>query len=253
MAEPAHPCQWISLSDALRAFVYPTGPHQSQAHIRPLHWYAACRLVVEGGFHPDEITPRPPFAVSGRGRRLLLTLNPDRGGSGERTILGGLKTKDVDVAVAKPEVGPCLVVSIKGTLKAFRNLTNRMEEAVGDCTNLHIAYPNLVYGFFHVLRANKEGPCRDEDLGLLTRDRHGRVATSDVALRMDGGVAEPIRRYHRVLRGLTGRLGIRNDFTRYEALALAMVHPSTASIASDWPPNGSPLRFGDFFRRIYRE
>ena len=58
-------------------------------------------------------------------------------------MLGGLKTKDVDVVVSKPGIGPCVAVSIKGTLNAFRNLTNRMEEAVGDCTNLHISYPNL--------------------------------------------------------------------------------------------------------------
>ena len=30
-------------------------------HIKPLHWYIACRLVLEGGFNPDHITPRPPF------------------------------------------------------------------------------------------------------------------------------------------------------------------------------------------------
>ena len=26
---------------------------QSQEHIKPLHWHIACRLVIEGGFHPD--------------------------------------------------------------------------------------------------------------------------------------------------------------------------------------------------------
>jgi hypothetical protein len=33
-----------------------------------------------------------------------------------------------------------------------------MEEAVGDCTNLHITYPALVYAYLTVLRANQEGP-----------------------------------------------------------------------------------------------
>lgn len=28
------------------------------------------------------------------------------------------------------------------------------EEVVGDCTNIHIAYPAPVYGFMHVIRAN---------------------------------------------------------------------------------------------------
>lgn len=77
----------------------------------------------------------------------MLVHDPERAAGGELTVLGGLKTKDVDVVVTKPAIGPCIAVSIKGTLNAFRNLTNRMEEAVGDCTNLHISYPNLVYGF----------------------------------------------------------------------------------------------------------
>ena len=67
----------------------------------PLHWYVACRLVVEGGFHPDEITPRPAFVVERRGGTPLLIHAPETGGGGERTILGGLKTKDMDVTVAK--------------------------------------------------------------------------------------------------------------------------------------------------------
>lgn len=60
--------------------------------------------------------------------------------------------------VAINGIGPYIAVSMKGTLNAFRNLTNRMEEAVGDCTNLHITYPGLVYAFLTVLRANQEGP-----------------------------------------------------------------------------------------------
>ncbi len=82
-------------------------------------------------------------------------------------MLGGLKT---DVVVSKPGIGPCVAVSIKGTLSAFRNLTNRMEEAVGDCTNLHISYPNLVYGFLHVIRANPEGPLAVEAAHFLKAD-----------------------------------------------------------------------------------
>src|SRR5437762_3146836 len=74
---------------------------------------------------------------------------------GEQTILGGLKTKNVDVVICLTGIGPCLAVSVKGTMNAFRNLTNRMEEAAGDCTNLHISYPTLVYGFLHVMRATR--------------------------------------------------------------------------------------------------
>jgi hypothetical protein len=55
---PANACQWLTLHDALRAFVNPDGIHQSQEHIRPLHWHVACRLVIEGGFRPEPCAQR---------------------------------------------------------------------------------------------------------------------------------------------------------------------------------------------------
>ena len=45
-------CRWLTLAEALKGFAMPSGRTQSQAHIRPLHWYVACRLVLEGGFSP---------------------------------------------------------------------------------------------------------------------------------------------------------------------------------------------------------
>ncbi len=92
-------CEWTSLRSALAHFVRYRGKTQSQQHIRPIHWYVASRLVVEGGFHPDEIVPRPPFRVRGSRSRQALVHDPALGGTGERTVYGGLKTKDVDVVV----------------------------------------------------------------------------------------------------------------------------------------------------------
>lgn len=235
-------CQWIALDQALSAFASSGQPTQSQRHIKPLHWYVACRLVIEGGFAPDEIVPRPPFSIRSprRGRTLRLEYDPTRGGTGESTILGGLKAKDIDVVVSKPGIGPCLAVSVKGTLNAFRNLTNRMEEAVGDCTNLHIAYPNLVYGFLHVLRANREGE----------------AVTSDVSVGADGNPVDAVVRYENVLSNLSGRRGVRDDVTRYESLALALVEPAEPPNSAgllDWPSEPSPLRLESFFDRLYRE
>lgn len=148
---PDNACQWLGRTTALRTFAAYTGQTQSQAHIKPLHWYVACRLVVEGGFRPEEITPRPPFrALRRQGWELIY--DPKVAGGGEATILGGLKTKNVDVVVTKDGIGPAVAVSCKGAIGAFRNLTNRMEEAVGDCTNLHITYPALVTGYLFVMR-----------------------------------------------------------------------------------------------------
>lgn len=256
MTKDANRCRWLTLAVALKGFAMPSGRTQSQAHIRPLHWYVACRLVVEGGFLPEEVTPRPPFEVqkqSLRDKRLVLTHKPNTGGAGELTILGGLKTKDVDVVVTKPQIGPCIAVSVKGTLNAFRNLTNRMEEAIGDCANLHISYPNLVYGFLHVLRANREGPRAAADAAFLQADREGKVVANDISLRPDGRPTDSIVRYHDVLLGLAGRDGIRADITRYESLAVALVSPDALSILDAWPADDSPLRIEKFFERLYRE
>jgi hypothetical protein len=149
-------CRWTTEGDALAAFAGFTGKIESASHIKPLHWYVASRLVVEGGFNPDDITPRPPFRItnrSGGAARLHLDTTLARGG--ERTILGGLKTKNVDVVVTREGIGPVLAVSCKGVTGAFRNLTNRMEETIGECTNLHITYPALVLGYLVLLRANR--------------------------------------------------------------------------------------------------
>ena len=251
-------CEWVSLRAALAHFVTFRGSTQSQRHIKPLHWYVACRLVVEGGFDPDEIVPRPPFRVERKGARSALFHDPSRGGAGERTVYGGLKTKNVDVVVTKDGIGPVLAVSCKGAIGAFRNLTNRMEEAVGDCTNLHIAYPPLVCGYLFVMRAN-----RAEELGRSLGERGAEqegsireLAENDVAVDSDGRPVESVRRFHNALRELADRRGIRNDVSRYEAIALALASTRvahTGTIIDEFPASGSALRFDRFFGALYRQ
>ena len=92
-------CEWITLRDALRHFATYDGPTQSQQHIKPLHWYVTCRLVLEGGFHPDELTPRPPFTV--HDRRLSEPHQP-YGGNHRRMHES-----------AHPVPGPCLRVLLR--------------------------------------------------------------------------------------------------------------------------------------------
>jgi len=60
------------------------------------------------------------------GKAPILEFDPLLAGGGERTVLGGLKTKNVDVVVTREGIGPVLAVSCK-----VRNLTNRMEETIG--------------------------------------------------------------------------------------------------------------------------
>lgn len=259
-------CQWIRAHDALQHFGTYASSTQNQQHIKPLHWYVACRLVLEGGFHPDEINPHPPFAVTKGRRGKLLVYDPQSATGTESTILGGLKTKNVDVVVTKYGLGPVLAVSCKGTIGAFRNLTNRMEEAVGDCTNLHITYPALVCGFMAVMRANQyeEGAAEAaeeeaaEDAVQAIESESAppsrQLKANDIAIQKGGDVVESIIRYHAALRELTGRRGIRNDVSRYEGVALALVEsnsPTPGKILPNFPKDDSPLRIEHFFDTLY--
>ena len=67
MIKHAEPCAWVSLEMALKAFVLDSAGLLSSLHIKPLHWYETCRLVIAGGLRPDEITPRPPFMIGDSG------------------------------------------------------------------------------------------------------------------------------------------------------------------------------------------
>ena len=225
---------------AFRHFAEFEGRTQSQMHIRPLHEYVTCRLVLEGGFHPFELTPRPPLRVETTGRRHRLAYDPEATTVSEATILGGLKTKDVDIVAVKEGIGPVLAVSCKGMTGAVRNLTNRLEETIGECTNIHIAYPTLVFGYLFLIRANREG---------------NQVARTDVVIDGDGNPVEGVVRFHQALSAMTGRLGLRNDASRYEAIAMALVEVSPDSVGeltAAFPPGDSPIHFDQFFRTMYR-
>jgi hypothetical protein len=231
---------YLALTPALKIFVTNLA-WQSQAHIKPLHQHFALRLVLEGGFLPEEVTPHPPLRIDAKKGEDVLVFDPDAANEAEQTILGGLKTKSVDVVVTKPNIGPVIGISVKGTLNAFRNLTNRMEEAAGDATNLHIMYPGLVYGFFHVLKANRAG-----SPGL---------SVNDVAIGSDGTVVPSIARYHDVLLGLTGRLLVRNELSKYEAVSLAMIDPVAGPhghLSQSFPPAETVLRAEHFFPALLK-
>ena len=248
-------CRLVSGLEALEHFATFTGTTQSQQHIKPLHWYVACRLVLEGGFRPEEITPHPPFRSVGSGAGMRLVYDESVATNAERTILGGLKTKNVDVVVTKDGIGPVVAISVKGTVGAFRNLTNRMEEAVGDCTNLHITYPALVTGFMTVLRANRMVA---QAAGALPAEGDAAaraIMQNDVAIDAGGTPVETIIRYHNALRELSGRRGIRDDVSSYEAVSLALVMSNAGvpgTLEPVFPTEDSPIHPEGFFPAIYR-
>ena len=248
-------CRWVNQADALEHFVLYDGPTQSQQHIKPLHWYVACRLVLEGGFHPDELKPRPPFTVTRRRGQYRVHFDPGVATGGEATVLGGLKTKNVDVVISKDGLGPVLAVSCKGMTGAFRNLTNRMEETIGECTNLHITYPALVFGYLFVIRGN-EAPDPGALANTLVGERPMRpIAPNDIAIVESRRPVESIFRFHSALGALTGRNGIREDASRYEAISLALIDTRDGAVGQpllDFPPPDSPLRLEHFFETLYR-
>lgn len=255
MSKGSGVCCWTTQSQALGAFAGFQGKTQSASHIKPLHWYVASRLVVEGGFDPDDITPRPPFRVLRRsGSAPKLLYDEGSAGGGERTILGGLKTKNVDVVVTRDSIGPVLAVSCKGVTGAFRNLTNRMEETIGECTNLHITYPALVLGYLVLLRANRHIDDLLEDAAAAEGDPGKELAANDIAMTKGGEPVASIMRFHNALRELVGRRGIRNDVSRYEAIGFCMVEMDAATMGAllaNYPEDTSPLRFERFFETLY--
>ena len=235
-------CHWLGTEATFHHLATSEEKTQSQKVVKPLHWYIASRLVIEGGFLPDEIKPHPPFAADRRGKRWLLSFDQSEASGGEATVLGGLKTKDVDIVVQKPGVGPVIAISCKSTGNAFRNLTNRMEEAIGECTNLHMTYAALVVGYFSVLRAHRAGS--DPDL-----------ADDDVAIQEDGSAVDGIVRYHEAFRNLEGRADLRDTISKYEAVALSLLEtrgPNTGRSVESFPPKESPLRVERFLDTIYR-
>jgi hypothetical protein len=195
--------------------------------------------VLEGGFPPEWVSPRPPFS-SKRKNNAVYELEYAEGGGDkvERRILGGIKYKNVDVTAVVNGLGPALGISAKSTGNAFRNLTNRMEEALGECTNIHLMYPGFVFGFLHLIKFNKESEVGNPQ---------------DASFDEDDRPLAPIARYHEVLVALSGRSAITDPGMRYESVSLLVYRcrEGHAEIWPKYPPPNSPVHFSRFFQRLY--
>jgi len=148
-----------------------------------------------------------------------------------------------------------MAISCKGAIGAFCNLTNRIEEAVGDCTNLHITYPAMVTGFLFVLRAHRQDALIAATATQPPAPAAGRaIGQNDIAIQQSGEPVEAIVRFHNALRELTGRRGIRDDVSRYEAVSLVLIDPAGANVGQvlpSYPTSDSPLRLERFFETLY--
>lgn len=121
------------------------------------------------GFETDEVWPRPtrprilprdismllsrlPAALAAQVRERVVAM-PSVAPSDAR-VLGRAYDKQVDVAIARWDRGPELLISTKTMVSAFgKNLGNRFEEAYGDAGNLRSRYPLAAVGYFFVQRS----------------------------------------------------------------------------------------------------
>lgn len=146
------------------------------------------------GFGADEVWPRPqrprilprdlavlleklPPALSSQVRERIESM-PAVAPSDAR-FLGRAYEKQVDVAIARWERGPELLLSTKTQVSSFgKNLSNRFEEAYGDAGNLRSRYPLAAVGFFFlqrstILTAEPEAFERTVDMMRKLRDLDG--------------------------------------------------------------------------------
>jgi hypothetical protein len=80
------------------------------------------------------------------------------------------------------------------------------------------------------------------------------IGQNDIAIQKCGEPVESVVRFHNALRELTGRRGIRNDVSRYEAVSLVLVDPtgtSAVEVIRTYPTDDSLLRFERFFETLY--
>jgi hypothetical protein len=156
----------------------------------------------------------------------------------EQSVLGGMKYKNVDVTVVIPGIGPALGISAKSTGNAFRNLTNRMEEAPGDCVNIHMMYPGFVFGFLHLIKFAKT-----TEVG----------SPNDASFDAQDKPLESIVRYHNALSALTGRATITDPQMRYESVGLLVYRrvDGKAVVWPNFPAMDSPIHYSKFFQKLY--
>jgi hypothetical protein len=121
------------------------------------------------GFETDEVWPRPtrprilprdvsvllsrlPAALAAEVRERVASM-PSVAPNDAR-VLGRAYDKQVDVAIARWDRGPELLISTKTMVSGFgKNLGNRFEEAYGDAGNLRSRYPLAAVGYFFVQRS----------------------------------------------------------------------------------------------------
>jgi hypothetical protein len=82
-----------------------------------------------------------------------------------------------------------------------------------------------------------------------------RIKANDIAINEDGSITDGLIRFHTALSEMTHRRGIRNEISRYESIALALVEPKgehPGAIFEKFPASTSLLHHTQFFSTLYR-
>jgi len=230
----------VSLSEASEELLDGDASTESQAHVKLFHDYVALRLILEGGFLPEEVTPRTPLPCTKETlTKHRLGYDETQSTGGEANVLGEYQSKQTDVVANDEEAGPVLGVSVKSTGKSFRNLTNRIEEMAGDAANAHGWYPGFVHGFLHIV---KRVPLSEE------------LEDSDDASHVDGEPKDRLYRYAEMLEYIGGRKHLRDPGDKYESTCLIVLEKVDGNITIDeeFTSKDSPIHFSNFFDRLYK-
>jgi hypothetical protein len=79
------------------------------------------------------------------------------------------------------------------------------------------------------------------------------IGQNDIAIQQSGEPVEAIVRFHNALRELTGRRGIRDDVSRYEAVSLVLIDPVGANAGQVLPNYPHRCRLCPCLHRRYRD
>ena len=167
-AKPRYRIDTDLLQDLVRLPIADEATTQSGRLAKGIDAWVAHELR-RAGFDPDDVWPRAtrprvlprdirvlmeklPKTLSAEiARRLpaLTSVAPS-----DARFLGRAYVKQVDVAMARWDRGPELLISTKAMTASFgKNVANRFEEAYGDAGNLRARYPLAGVGFLFVQRA----------------------------------------------------------------------------------------------------
>lgn len=211
---------------------------QSGEHIKPLHNYCAARLVVEGGFPPEWVNPRPRWPAPEQATLFTSFVIQSEGPNvPSRAYLAGSSIRTLMSPLSFPT---------SAQLWLFRRRTPEMLSGTsptgwkrlwGECTNIHLMYPGFVFGFLHLIKFAKLSE----------------VEKTDASFTEKGDPLPAFRRYHEVLISLSGRSTLTEPGIRYEAVALLAYRcrEGKTEIVKGYPPESSPVHFSKFFQKLY--